>query len=127
MQVLELNLASRPFKNDTLLWVGFLTGLVLLGWASWWNVQAYTGHRELIASVHESNTSMRERFARIDLRGKAAVKEIEGYEKMILASQPGGRLGLPEEIAEAAVWLCSDRASFVSGSSMLVDGAAVAR
>lgn len=80
MQVLELNLASRPFKNDTLLWVGFLTGLVLLGWASWWNVQAYTGHRELIASVHESNTSMRERFARIDLRGKAAVKEIEGYD-----------------------------------------------
>jgi NAD(P)-dependent dehydrogenase (short-subunit alcohol dehydrogenase family) len=48
-------------------------------------------------------------------------------EKMILASQPGGRLGLPEEIAEAAIWLCSDRASFVSGSSMLVDGAAIAR
>ena len=48
-------------------------------------------------------------------------------EKMILASQPGGRLGRPGEIAEAAVWLCSDRASFVSGESMLVDGGAVAR
>jgi NAD(P)-dependent dehydrogenase (short-subunit alcohol dehydrogenase family) len=48
-------------------------------------------------------------------------------EKLILASQPGGRLGLPEEIAEAAVWLCSDRASFVTGESMLVDGGAVAR
>lgn len=48
-------------------------------------------------------------------------------EKMILASQPGGRLGRAEEIAEAAVWLCSDRASFVSGESMLVDGGAVAR
>jgi len=48
-------------------------------------------------------------------------------EKMVLASQPGGRLGLPEEIAEAAVWLSSDRASFVSGESMLVDGASVAR
>ncbi len=48
-------------------------------------------------------------------------------EKMILAGQPGGRLGKAEEIAEAAVWLCSDRASFVSGESMLVDGAAVAR
>ena len=50
-----------------------------------------------------------------------------GVEKMILASQPGGRFGRPEEIAEAAVWLCSDRASFVSGESMLVDAAAVAR
>lgn len=48
-------------------------------------------------------------------------------ERMILRGQPGGRLGRPEEIAEAAVWLCSDRASFVTGESMLVDGGAVAR
>ena len=47
--------------------------------------------------------------------------------QMILASQPGGRFGRPEEVAEAAVWLCSDRASFVSGDSMLVDGSTVAR
>ena len=47
--------------------------------------------------------------------------------KMILAGQPGGRLGTPEEIAEAVVWLCSDRASFVTGHSMLVDGGALAR
>ena len=32
----------------------------------------------------------------------------------------------PEEIAEAAVWLCSDRASFVTGASLLVDGGALA-
>jgi NAD(P)-dependent dehydrogenase (short-subunit alcohol dehydrogenase family) len=48
-------------------------------------------------------------------------------ESAILASQPGGRLGRPEEIAEAVVWLCSDRASFVTGESLLVDGGAVAR
>jgi len=48
-------------------------------------------------------------------------------EKLILASTPGGRLGMADEIAEAAVFLCSDRASFVNGESMLVDGGAVAR
>ncbi len=48
-------------------------------------------------------------------------------EKMIRAGQPGGRLGTPEEIAESVVWLCSDRASFVTGSSLLVDGGAIAR
>jgi NAD(P)-dependent dehydrogenase (short-subunit alcohol dehydrogenase family) len=32
-----------------------------------------------------------------------------------------------ERAAEASVWLCSDRASFVTGHSMLVDGGAVAR
>ena len=35
---------------------------------------------------------------------------------------PGGRLGLPEEVAEAAVWLCSDEARWVSGDTMVVDG-----
>jgi len=47
--------------------------------------------------------------------------------KMILASAPPGRLGTAEEVAEAAVWLCSDRASYVSGESLFVDYAAVSR
>jgi NAD(P)-dependent dehydrogenase (short-subunit alcohol dehydrogenase family) len=38
-----------------------------------------------------------------------------------------GEFGLPEKVAEAAVWLCSDAASFVSGESMLVDGGQVCR
>ena len=37
-----------------------------------------------------------------------------------------GRMGRPEEIAEAIVWLCSDKASFVAGQAMNVDGAALA-
>lgn len=43
------------------------------------------------------------------------------------AAQPGGRLGKPEEIAEAAVWLCSDAASFVTGLPMPVDGGYMAQ
>ena len=35
---------------------------------------------------------------------------------------PGGKLGEPGQVAEAAVWLCSDRADWVSGLSMVVDG-----
>jgi len=40
---------------------------------------------------------------------------------------PGGRLGRPEQVAEAAVWLCGDPAGWVSGLSMVVDGGAVNR
>lgn len=47
--------------------------------------------------------------------------------KMIMSAQPSGRLGEAAEIAESVVWLCSDRASYVNGESMIVDGGAVAR
>ena len=40
----------------------------------------------------------------------------------ILAQVPFHRLGSPEEIAEMVVWLCSDRASYVSGVAYNVDG-----
>lgn len=38
------------------------------------------------------------------------------------ASQPNGRFASPAEIAEVAVWLCSDEASFVTGAALPVDG-----
>lgn len=58
---------------------------------------------------------------------RAAMDRSEATRKLILASIPSGRLGTPEEVAEAAVWLCSERASYVSGQSLLVDGCAIAR
>ncbi|MBI4301201.1 MAG: SDR family oxidoreductase [Chloroflexi bacterium] len=45
----------------------------------------------------------------------------------IVSLHPIGRLGKPEEIAEAVIWLCSDAASFVTGHPMLVDGGYIAQ
>ena len=42
--------------------------------------------------------------------------------KEILRDQPIGRLGRPEEIAAAVLWLCSPGASFVIGHALVVDG-----
>jgi NAD(P)-dependent dehydrogenase (short-subunit alcohol dehydrogenase family) len=42
--------------------------------------------------------------------------------KEILKEQPIGRLGRPEEIASAVLWLCSPGASFVIGHALVVDG-----
>ena len=43
-------------------------------------------------------------------------------EKLYLDAQPIGRLGRPEELAAAVVWLCSDEASVVTGHAFPVDG-----
>jgi len=45
---------------------------------------------------------------------------------VFIAEEPIGRMGQPEEIAAAAVWLCSDSASFVTGHLMNVDGGLLA-
>lgn len=37
-------------------------------------------------------------------------------------AHPAGRMGTPEEVAQLAAWLLSDRAAFVTGESVLVDG-----
>jgi len=43
------------------------------------------------------------------------------------AMHPIGRIGTAEEVANAVVWLCSDKASFVTGHSLLVDGGLTAQ
>jgi NAD(P)-dependent dehydrogenase (short-subunit alcohol dehydrogenase family) len=45
----------------------------------------------------------------------------EGRERVI-SQEPIGRMGQPEEIAKAVVWLCSDAASFAIGHALVIDG-----
>jgi NAD(P)-dependent dehydrogenase (short-subunit alcohol dehydrogenase family) len=45
----------------------------------------------------------------------------EGRAKVV-AEEPVGRMGKPEEIAAAAVWLCSDAAAFMVGHALVMDG-----
>ncbi|MBQ8945558.1 MAG: SDR family oxidoreductase [Lachnospiraceae bacterium] len=46
----------------------------------------------------------------------------EGVDKYIREQVPMGRFGAPEEIADAIMFLCSARAGFITGASLVVDG-----
>lgn len=61
-----------------------------------------------------------------DLFNRAVADNPEVIERLI-AMHPIGRVGKPEEIAEAVIWLCSDKASFVTGQSLPLDGGYVAQ
>lgn len=50
------------------------------------------------------------------------VAAIPGVEEATLERNPMGRVGEPEEVAEAVIWLCSDAASYITGHPLSVDG-----
>jgi NAD(P)-dependent dehydrogenase (short-subunit alcohol dehydrogenase family) len=58
------------------------------------------------------DTEMMQRFTGGTSAGREAV----------IGQEPVGRMGKPEEIAAAVLWLCSDAAAFVVGHAMVVDG-----
>jgi NAD(P)-dependent dehydrogenase (short-subunit alcohol dehydrogenase family) len=58
------------------------------------------------------DTEMMRRFTGDTDEGRAAV----------IAQEPVGRMGRPDEIAAAVLWLCSDEAAFTVGHAMVVDG-----
>ena len=58
------------------------------------------------------DTPMMDRFTGGTAEGRARV----------IAQEPIGRMGRPEEIAAAVLWLCSDAAAFTVGHAMVVDG-----
>lgn len=62
-------------------------------------------------------TPMLQRFAKSEEEARQQFSKLE----------PMGRVGKPEEIADAVLWLCSDQASFVTGHALPVDGGWVAQ
>jgi NAD(P)-dependent dehydrogenase (short-subunit alcohol dehydrogenase family) len=65
-----------------------------------------------------------------DRRCEASLRPIDTWRQVvpderreqIARAVPMGRVGRPEEVAAAVVWLCSDQASFITGAVIPIDG-----
>src|SRR5262245_56466750 len=119
--------------NGTIVNTASIMGLV----GSWSGTSAYNASKHGVVGL--TKTASLE-YARAGIRVNAvcpgyiwtplieqALLTRPEMEAQIIARHPVGRMGQPEEIAEAVVWLCSDAASFVTGHTMTVDGGYVAQ
>lgn len=66
-------------------------------------------------------------FIETPMLERAGITSDKETKEQTVALHPIGRLGESEEVAEAIVWIASEKASFVSGHSLMVDGGYIAR
>jgi 3-hydroxybutyrate dehydrogenase len=57
-----------------------------------------------------------------DLAAKESISQAEAQARLVQAKQPSGNFATPEQIAELALFICSDAASEMRGTSFAIDG-----
>lgn len=104
-------------------WIGRLKGASLYG-ASKSGLQAYTRYlaTELAPRIRVNAVAP----GYIDVPMSESWRAVSGGEEALIEQVPLGRLGRTDEIADAVEFLTSSRASYITGSTLLVDGGVVA-
>jgi NAD(P)-dependent dehydrogenase (short-subunit alcohol dehydrogenase family) len=143
MQVLEVNLTGvfLCMKYEIPLMLRARKG-VIVNMSSVAGVTGFVGHSAYTASKHGviglTKTAALE-YAKTGIRVNAIcpcytrtpmvermVSLRPGLEAKLQGRIPMGRLGTAEEVAAAAVYLCSDQAAFITGHSLMMDGGIMA-
>lgn len=78
----------------------------------------------LVTAVSPGATATERWDTLVDQRARAQGRRPEDLRRELEQAQPLGRIGRPEDVADVVVFLASDRASFITGASITVDGGA---
>jgi NAD(P)-dependent dehydrogenase (short-subunit alcohol dehydrogenase family) len=106
-------------------WIGRLQGASLYG-ASKAGLAAYTRYLACELAPRQIRVNA-VAPGYIDVPMSDSMRAVSGGPEALIGQVPLGRLGEPAEVAEVVEFLLSDRASYVTGATLLVDGGVVAR
>lgn len=108
----------------------------ILGKTGFANAPAYTAAKHgVVGLTRTAALDFSKKGVRINAVGPGFIhtpmisdlEEDEDMREMLISLHPIGRLGKPEEVAELVFWLCSEQASFITGSFYPIDGGYLAR
>ena len=87
MQALDLNLASRPFRNNTLIWGSFVVAFGVIAALTYFNVDRYLDYRAKYASQTQSMTSFEDRMVSLKSRLQKARNRERRYDLSTLTME----------------------------------------
>lgn len=85
MQPLDLNLASRPFRNNTVPWVGLVVAICLLIGTGVWNWRSYQENTVLLADLQQRISAISSTEEEMATRERVARREIEKFDLDLIA------------------------------------------
>lgn len=85
--VLDLNLATRPFRNNTLLWIGYALGVVAVLALTVWNVHTYTSSTRAISGLRAEMANFDQEVSDLRQRHDVARRGIRNHDIGFLRTQ----------------------------------------
>ena len=89
LQPLDLNLGTRPFRNNTLIWAGLGLGLFMVVWLSWWNYNTWQSESDALLSLRSDVNGIESQHTELTRREIKYRERIKAHDLELLSSQAG--------------------------------------